>query len=667
MTTLYQDNKFKQTLLVTSLAAIFSSSTAFSQAQSINEDINSLDMISVIGQATSGLDDVVSSEELEKVQANDLSDIFRKNPTVSVGGSVKSGQKIYVRNVGEDALNVSVDGAELAGAVFHHAGRVTVDPELLKRVEIEAGAGSATAGPGAIGGAVRFITKDPEDLLKEGESVGAIVKGSYFSNGDNTKVSTTVYGQNDTGSLSGILSLIGSDQDNLEDGDGEEIAGTESEESLGFAKVVTHLSDEQTLSFSHENVTEKGDILYRPELFESRRNVVEPSENNRQTTILNYTFESEANDLVDFSLNLYNTQQEQIREFRGTSYDGAVESLGLTLQNKSQISNHQLIYGINYRDDESRLNDVDFTPSDFKETGSVKGIFLQDIIDLTDKLTVSTGVRYDAYELDDANGLHITDDGISPNLSANYELTSELSISAGYAEALRGPETQDSFRISSYSNVSDLEAETAKNTELGLDFERNNFSLGAGVYRSVIEQPIAGLTPFAGVFENLEDDIETVGYFLSINHRWEKLSLGASFNSAKTEANDEPVTRYFYGSTVASTGDTLIVDLNYDLSKKLSVGWASEFVRGINDINLNVDGQPLQVNKPSYNVHDFYLSWLPMKNDRLAVNFVIKNIFNEQYLSHGSVEDFTANTGYESISGSEEAGRDIRLSVAYRF
>ncbi len=185
MTTLYQDNKFKQTLLVTSLAAIFSSSTAFSQAQSTNEDINSLDMISVIGQATSGLDDVVSSEELEKVQANDLSDIFRKNPTVSVGGSVKSGQKIYVRNVGEDALNVSVDGAELAGAVFHHAGRVTVDPELLKRVEIEAGAGSATAGPGAIGGAVRFITKDPEDLLKEGESVGAIVKGSYFSNGDN--------------------------------------------------------------------------------------------------------------------------------------------------------------------------------------------------------------------------------------------------------------------------------------------------------------------------------------------------------------------------------------------------------------------------------------------------------------------------------------------------
>jgi len=99
-------------------------------------------------------------------------DVFRNETSVNVGGSVGISQKLYVRNVGEDLLNITVDGAEIAEAVFHHAGRVTVEPELLKRVEVEAGAGSAAAGPGALGGSVKFTTKDPKDLLKEGKNIG---------------------------------------------------------------------------------------------------------------------------------------------------------------------------------------------------------------------------------------------------------------------------------------------------------------------------------------------------------------------------------------------------------------------------------------------------------------------------------------------------------------
>ncbi len=667
MTAFYQEKKLKQTLLLSSITAVFSNQVAFSAELQQSNNVVALDMISVVGQATSGLDHVVNSDDLEKNQASDLSDIFRRESSVSVGGSVKMGQKVYVRNIGEDSLNVSVDGAEQAGAVFHHSGRIAVDPELLKRVEIEAGAGSAAAGPGALGGSVRFTTKDPEDLLKEGQNIGALVKTSYFSNGDNKKASATVFGRSNTGVLSGMLSLVGSDVDNSDDGNGDEIAGTESEKSLGYAKVIAELSDEQSLSLSYENVTEEGKILYKPELIASRRNVPEPTEGNRVTSIVNYALAGQDNDWLDLSLNLYHTEQEQEREFRGTSYDGAVETVGLTLQNKSRIAQHQLVYGINYRDDESRLHDVDFAQSDFQEAGKVKGIYLQDVIELNQQLTVSTGIRFDDYELNDVNAQNITDSGFSPNLSANYELMPGLSISAGYAEALRGPEVKDSFKLSTSSNIPDLQAEKAKNIELGLDFSRSDFNLGLGVYRSVIENPIAGVTPFAKVYENLEDDIKSLGYFVRLDHSWDKLTLAASFNSADTEANGEPVTRYFYSSSAASTGDTLILDLGYQFSENLTAGWATEFVKGIDDIRLVVAGEQLQVDKPGYSVHDIYLRWLPLSDDNVTVNFAVKNLFDKQYLSHGSVEDFQGNAGYEGISGSPEAGRDVRLSVAVRF
>ena len=59
-----------------------------------------IDMIVVKGQATAGLDSLVTSEDLDNLQAADLSDIFRRDASVSVGGSVGMGQKIYVRNIG---------------------------------------------------------------------------------------------------------------------------------------------------------------------------------------------------------------------------------------------------------------------------------------------------------------------------------------------------------------------------------------------------------------------------------------------------------------------------------------------------------------------------------------------------------------------------------------
>lgn len=659
-------NHFKAKSLTIAIATALASQSALAETSASDEEMPELDMVIVVGQATGGLDTFIGEEELEKIQADDLADVFRRDASVAVGGSVQMSQKIYVRNTGEDRLHISVDGAEIAAGIFHHSGRVSMEPELIKQVEVEAGAGSATAGPGALGGSVRFVTKDPEDMLEPGQSFGALVKGGYFSNSSGKKLSATAFGGDKQGVISAMASITHSDHDNSEDGNGDELIGTNLKTEMAFVKAVADLGDHY-VSLSHERLEEDGDVLYKPEFIPAGNNPVSPTEGVRDTTILNYGI-NPVSDLVDFSVNLYNTDQEQARNWGSTAffYDGGIKSMGLTLQNISQVGSHKLIYGINYRDDEGWLNDMDISPYRFEEEGSVKGVYLQDVMSF-DQLTVTAGARFDKYELTDRQGMNISDSGVSPNLSANYQISSNLAVSAGYAEALNGAEVNDAFALSTYTNSSDLEAETVQNLELGLDFNQGDFGGSIGVYRSVIENAFGATTPWSKNVINLEDDVETDGFTANAEYQAGALLVSGGLNIADSKIGDEIATRYVYSSSAISIGDTATLDVNYQFSDSFAAGWGAEFVKGIHDINLNVGGDNLTVDKPGYAVHDIYAHWLPTGSEDLAINFTVKNLFNKHYLSHASVEDFSHNAGYEVISGNAEAGRDVRVSVALKF
>ena len=146
--------------------------------------------IVVVGKLT---DSALDRDDIEITQANDLGDLFRRTPSVSVGGAIGIAEKIYVRGLEDAQLNISIDGAQIQGTLFHHVGRVSVEPELLERVDIQTGAGEATSGFGAIGGAIRFRTRDAVDLLEPGRNVGGIARAGWFSN-DGYKLSGTAYG-----------------------------------------------------------------------------------------------------------------------------------------------------------------------------------------------------------------------------------------------------------------------------------------------------------------------------------------------------------------------------------------------------------------------------------------------------------------------------------------
>lgn len=673
-----KQNNYK--LLAVAIAAAISTNTTFA-AEAETEEHRDLNMIEIKGQATSGIDTLITTEDLEKTSANDLSDIFKLDPQINASGTVPMSQKIYLRNIGEDGLNISVDGAEQSGSVFHHTGRVAVEPDLLKQVEVEAGAGSAATGFGALGGSVRFVTKDPSDLLEPGETAGALIKGTYYSNTEGYKSSTSVFSRDETDTVSVLASFVRSEHDSAEDGNGDEIKGTEIGQRMSYAKFVANLSDEQKLSVSYEKLKEEGDILYKPELLHGPKNLAEATEAQRDTAILNYFYDSNSNELIDLHFNLYKTESEQNRKSAKFSaiagfpviFDGAIESYGFTLQNTSQFADHKLIYGVNYRDDESYLNDLDTTTGQFgrsEETGEVKGLFVQDIFEVTNDLTLSAGLRFDDYELKDHQDQTLEDDRVSPNFSANYDVTDYLSFSAGYAEAFRGPEVSDSFKITESFNDEDLKGQTAKNMELGMDLALGDFTLAAGVYKTKIEDAIARQYPWAKQVVNFEDDIETDGYYLKAGYVWDALTASVSYHSADTDIGSQTAIRYLDSSMATSIGDTVITDVSYEFTQDFLLGWTAEFVEGIDDIKVSSDrlqGEEIaDVKKSGYGVHDIYARWLPTSDEDFSLTLTVKNLFDKQYLDQSSVENLTENKGYESISGSPEAGRDFRLTAALR-
>lgn len=78
------------------------------QAADADVDQGADEALIVVGRLT---DTLVDREQLDRVQANDLSDIFRSTPSVAVGGSLGIAQKIYVRGLEDSQLNVTIDGA----------------------------------------------------------------------------------------------------------------------------------------------------------------------------------------------------------------------------------------------------------------------------------------------------------------------------------------------------------------------------------------------------------------------------------------------------------------------------------------------------------------------------------------------------------------------------
>ncbi|MEP3157663.1 MAG: TonB-dependent receptor [Nitratireductor sp.] len=649
--------------------------------------------IVVVGKLT---DSAISREDIDIVQANDLGDLFRRTPSVSVGGAIGIAEKIYVRGLEDAQLNISIDGAQIQGTLFHHVGRVSIEPELLERVDVQTGAGEATSGFGAIGGAIRFRTRDAIDLLEPGRDFGGIARAGWFSN-DGYKLSATAYGRI-AGDVGIIASYVHQDRGNYEDGSDNEVPGSGAEQNVGFVKIGGEVGGGHAFSLSYEQRDEEGEFGARPNWPVLAGDPLFPAEAQRRTAIGNYRFDDGGPIAVELTGYWSKAEFELDRFDRWGLYGAEIENWGGDLRLNARLGSHDITGGIEYRNDHVTSAYLDDTAmwqpwawdpaiGSFSEEGELFGLYVQDRWRVFEPLLISFGARYDNYSLNLVTyGGEADSDGVSFNIGADYEIAPGLTANAGYAEAFRGKEISDAFTLEHNAAWAILQPglrpEKVNNFEAGLSYDRNGLFASAAYFRMEIEDVVLDqlyrdrtATPSQNntYYENV-GEFRTEGFELRAGYRSGAFGITAFYNHYDPELNGVAVNGYEHLALGNTLGDQWNVSATFDPTPTL--GFEASLTRFERVENLEVLFRDRDlgfvpttefIDKPGYTTVDLFARWQPLGTRSVELFAAVYNLFDETYIAHASVGDYTAIPDYEIVSGVNEPGRNIRLGASFRF
>ncbi|MDP2141733.1 MAG: TonB-dependent hemoglobin/transferrin/lactoferrin family receptor [Gammaproteobacteria bacterium] len=149
---------------------------------------------------------VISAADIERQLADDLNDITRFQPGLSMDTASRGGnQGFVIRGIGGNRVLTVIDGirsSDIYAAGPASYGKDAFEVDDLRAVEIIRGPASVLYGADAMGGAVILRSKDPRDYLDEGESSAFSLRSSANSVNDHYKAGLSyVFQQGNFGSV----------------------------------------------------------------------------------------------------------------------------------------------------------------------------------------------------------------------------------------------------------------------------------------------------------------------------------------------------------------------------------------------------------------------------------------------------------------------------------
>ncbi|MDN3685821.1 TonB-dependent receptor plug domain-containing protein [Vibrio sinaloensis] len=179
---------YKRSLLSASIIVALTAPVHAEDSSYFDEVVVSATRTSLTLESTSASVTVITDEDIEQNLTTNINDVFEYTPGVTMNSSSRQGaQTINIRGMEGKRVKILVDGSAQPGNFdggpysFINSSGITVDPDMLKSVEILKGAASSLHGSDAIGGVVAFETKDPADFLKDGKDIGGQAKLTYSS------------------------------------------------------------------------------------------------------------------------------------------------------------------------------------------------------------------------------------------------------------------------------------------------------------------------------------------------------------------------------------------------------------------------------------------------------------------------------------------------------
>ena len=614
---------------------------------------------------------VLDDRDLDRVQATSLASFLSNQSNVAVGGGSVVAQKVYVRGFEDVMLNVTIDGAQNAGELYHHQGRVQIDPEFIKHMALDAGAGSATNGAGALTGAMFVVTKDAFDMLNPEKRFGIFLKAAEGINGDNRfKGTGSAYGLlgDDLGLIVGVTF---EDAGDYKDGDGTMTTPTAYEHTRGYAKLSGRFGA-HAFDLSAERAEDLGTYYERPN-FVGFRPTFELSKHdmNRSTIAYNHTYKRDDKP-IDLRFKTYwtksdygNTRLSTPDRFYG---EGSFASIGAELRNTSRFDVHSITYGIDGRWDDG-YGAQNATPPPYwgssDQKASVLGAFAQMTLRPHERVDIFGGARFDRYhhevETGPGAGAQNNASGFSPNIGLQLEVLEGLTFRPNYAIAFRGVTIREAFFSGIYVHRGDLKAERADNLEFGLRYEFGQAFAGGTWYRQHIDNFVnavwVGEPTVWGYWENV-GDAEVDGYEIEVGYNWPNARVKLGMWASDGKINDMPLddSQLGLGTTIGRTWTA-----RYDHAFSQASADMSLVGRYVEE-----ESNPIAADapsKPSYKVIDVHAGWRPKMLPAVKFSLSITNLLNEFYHDHTTYSWLPAS---QALIGFPSQGREFLLSLSYR-
>lgn len=351
---------------------------------------------------------------------------------------------------------------------------------------------------------------------------------------------------------------------------------------------------------------------------------------------------------------------QQIRDAKSTDATAgktSIDTQGANLKLDSEIGDHLLSYGVNYRYQTA-------TPAKLgagiaRQNKTDIGVYAEGTGNFGD-LTAIAGVRYDLFKFNAMDGQTASKGAINPSLNVFYKPLPALTVNAGVNYATRSPRMNESLlsggQRGALSINPNISAEKARNIEVGASYNTGAITATGTYFWQTIDNAHSYVTGEDKIrrLDNV-GKIDNQGYELSAGYYANGLSARASVADSHPKMTGNLSDSPMYA---VRTGWTWTASVGYRFDNpKLEVGVRNRTVE-------TVYGSPL-VNKPTdsikrdgYNVSDLYANWQPFYDNRLNVNVAVNNVFDKNYRPHSQRPSDISLVG---------AGRDIRVGINYTY
>jgi len=108
--------------------------------------------------------DIIPARQIQFSNSQTTADLLQQNGTVFVQQSQLGGGSAILRGMETNRILMVVDGVRMNNAIYragHIQNVITIDPNILSRVEVVHGPGSVIYGSDAMGGVMHFYTRNP--------------------------------------------------------------------------------------------------------------------------------------------------------------------------------------------------------------------------------------------------------------------------------------------------------------------------------------------------------------------------------------------------------------------------------------------------------------------------------------------------------------------------